>query len=83
MNAFQTIVLSKDRKYKEYFFTLYSGQDEISVNSDDLHYFGIAVEYINHCTVKLKDGDKSRLVHCSPKIIKKPVVQNDQQTSLI
>lgn len=72
MNGYQTVVLNKDRKYKEYFFTLYSGKDEISINSDDLHFFGISVEYINHCTVKLKSGDLTRLVHCSPKVIEKP-----------
>jgi len=72
MNGYQTVVLNKDRKYKEYFFTLYSGKDEISINSDDLHFFGISVEYVNHCTVKLKSGDLTRLVHCSPRVIEKP-----------
>ena len=82
MNGYQTVVLNKDRKYKEYIFTLYSGDDEFSINSDDLHFFGISVEYINHCTVKLKDGDKSRIVHCAPKVIKKAIVQV-QQLSVI
>jgi len=83
MNGYQTVVLNKDRKYKEYFFTLYQGENEISINSDDLHYFGISVEYINHCTVKLKDGDKTRLVHCSPKIIKKPQIKQGSQLDVI
>lgn len=75
MNGYQTVVLNKDRKYKEYFFTLYSGKDEISINSDDLHFFGISVEYVNHCTVKLKSGDLTRVVHCSPRVIEKPQIQ--------
>jgi len=83
MNGYQTVVLNKDRKYKEYFFTLYQGENEISINSDDLHYFGISVEYINHCTVKLKDGDKTRLVHCSPKVISKPVKHDNSQIETI
>ena len=80
MNGFQTVVLNKDRKYREYFFTLYQGKDEISINSDDLHFFGISVEYINHCKVKLKDGKKSRFVYCSPKIISKSENNNDFQS---
>jgi len=76
MNGYQTVVLNKDRKYKEYFFTLYSGSDEISINSDDLHFFGISVKYVNHCTVKLRSGDLTRVVHCSPRIISKPQKQS-------
>jgi zona occludens toxin len=80
MNGYQTVVLNKDRKYKEYFFTLYQDDVEISINSDDLFFFGISVEYINHCTVKLKDGNKTRLVHCSPTIIQKPVKQQSDNS---
>ncbi len=82
MTGYQTVVLNKDRKYKEYIFKLVSGNDEISINSMDLHYFGISVEYINHCTVKLVDGDLTRFVHCSPKIINnKPIVNNELEST--
>lgn len=78
MTGYQTVVLNKDRKYKEYFFTLYANEKEISINSDDLHFFGISVEYVNHCTVKLKDGDKTRLVHCSPRYVKEAKKENNE-----
>lgn len=72
MTGYQTVFLNADRKYKEYFFSLTSGDDEILMNSNDLYYFGISVEFINDCTVKLVDGDLTRLVRCSPKIVEKP-----------
>ncbi|MGL1956084.1 MAG: zona occludens toxin-like protein [Colwellia sp.] len=80
MTGYQTVLLNKDRVYKEYFFSLISQQNEISLNSNDLYYFGISVEFINDCTVKLVSGDLTRLVHCSPKIIKKPISEQDSQS---
>jgi zona occludens toxin len=70
MTGYQTVFLNKDKKYKEYFFSLISGKDEILMNSNDLYYFGISVEFVNDCTVNLIDGDKKLLVRCSPKINK-------------
>jgi len=83
MTGYQTVVLNKDRKYKEFIFQLFSGDNEISINSNDLYYFGITVEFINDCTVKLIDGDLSRIVRCSPRIIKKPIVEQKQQQKSI
>ncbi len=86
MNGYQSVFIARANKnieYKEYIFTLFSGEDEISINSDDLKYFGISVEFINQCTVKLKNGDLSRLVYCSPKIINKSVAQHERQLDVI
>jgi zona occludens toxin len=76
--GYQTVYLNKDRKYKEFIFTLISGKDEISMNSNDLYYFGIDVHFINNCTVKLIDGDLSKIVHCSPKIVKKTEITKSE-----
>ncbi len=73
--GYQTVILNKDRKYKEYFFELTSGDNKISMNSNDLYYFGIQVEFVNECTVKLIDDELSKLVRCPPKIIEKPQIE--------
>lgn len=67
MTGYQTVFLNKDRKYKEYFFELSKGEQKILMNSNDLYYFGINVEFVNECTVKLIDDDLTKLVRCSPK----------------
>lgn len=70
------VVLNRDKKYKEYFFTLVDGQNEISINSTDLQYFGIKIHFINECAVRLSSGKRQRVVYCTPKTIPKPVKKN-------
>lgn len=71
------VVLNKDKKYKEYFFTLKEQQNEIAINSTDLQYFGIKVHFINECAVELSSGQRKRVVYCTPKTIDKPVEQSN------
>jgi zona occludens toxin len=68
-NGHLNVIMNKTKKYKEYFFTLVSGQNEYSVNDTDLQYFGIKVHYINECAVELSSGNKKLIVYCSPKTI--------------
>lgn len=71
------VVLNKDKKYKEYFFTLKEQNNEIAINSTDLQYFGIKVHFINECAVELSSGQRKRVVYCTPKTIDKPVEQSN------
>jgi len=72
-NGYVDVVLNKSKKYKEYFFTLIQGKNEIAINDTDLQYFGIKVHFINECVVKLISGELSRIVYCAPKIVQKPI----------
>jgi len=85
MNGYQIVSLNKDKRYKEYFFYLHQNNNLISINSSDLFYFGITVEFINDCTVKLVDGNLSRIVRCSPRTVPKPIkeTQSDSRPSLL
>ncbi len=68
------VVLNKDKKYKEYFFTLKQQKNEFAINSTDLQYFGIKVHFINECAVELSSGERKRIVYCTPKVIE-PVIK--------
>jgi len=70
--GYQDVILNKNKKYKEYFFTLTLEEDEFSLNDSDLQYFGIKVHYINECVVELSSGKYTKLVYCTPKTIHKP-----------
>jgi len=72
-NGYQDVILNKNKKYKEYFFTLTLDEDEFSLNDSDLQYFGIKVHYINECVVELSSGKRRKLVYCTPKTIQKPL----------
>lgn len=67
------VVLNRDKKYKEYFFMLTQGKNEIAINSTDLQYFGIKVHFINECAVRLSSGEKKRVVYCPPKNVSSPI----------
>ncbi len=69
LTGYVDVILNKDRRYKQYFFTMTAGEDEISINSRDLYYFGYDVTFINECMVELKKGNSTKHVSCPPKII--------------
>lgn len=75
------VVLNKDKKYKEYFFTLTEQQNEIAINSTDLQFFGIKVHYINECAVELSRGKKKRIVYCTPRTINSTPTNNSTAQS--
>jgi hypothetical protein len=71
-------VLNKDKKYKQYFFVMTAGDDQISINNHDLYYFGYEVAFINECMVKLKKDEQFKIVTCQPKKIEEPVKESEQ-----
>jgi zona occludens toxin len=77
MTGYQDVVLNKDKKYKQYFFVMTAGDDQISINNHDLYYFGYEVMFINECTVKLKRDNRFKVVTCLPKLIT-PVVKEEE-----
>jgi zona occludens toxin len=81
MTGYQDVILNKDKKYKQYFFVMTAGEDQISINNHDLYYFGYKVFFINDCLVKIKRKDRIKLVTCLPKIIT-PIVSNNEVSNL-
>ena len=77
------VVLNKDKKYKEYFFTLKDKQNEIALNSTDLQYFGIKVHFINECAVELSSGKRKRIVYCTPKFIDNTPIDNTPSSNRV
>jgi zona occludens toxin len=75
MTGYQTVYLNSDRRYKEYFFSLRSGKDEILMDSNDMYYFGFTIEYVNDCTINLRDGNSMLVVRCTPTISKPPIIE--------
>lgn len=80
-NGFVGVTLNKDKKYKQYLFTLKLKGDEFSLSDSDLQYFGIKVHYINECAVELSSGKRKRVVYCPPKIKSKTDAR--QKSSLV
>lgn len=78
LTGYQDVVLNKDKRYKQYFFVMTTGDDQISINNHDLYYFGYEVSFINECMVKLKKDKQFRLVTCEPRVIQKPKVEREE-----
>lgn len=77
LTGYQDVVLNKDKKYKQYFFVMTAGNDEISINNHDLYYFGYDVSFINECMVKLKKDEQFKIVTCQPRKIEKSIIEQE------
>ncbi|WP_281556538.1 zonular occludens toxin domain-containing protein [Thalassomonas sp. RHCl1] len=60
-------ITDNNQKYREYFFTMRVGHQDVYVNQDDLRNFGFKVSFINQCMVRLKKGEFFKLVTCNPR----------------
>ena len=78
LTGYQDVMLNKDKRYKQYFFVMTAGDDQISINNHDLYYFGYDVSFINECMVKLKKDNQFKIVTCEPRIIEKPIKESEQ-----
>jgi zona occludens toxin len=81
LTGYQDVVLNKDKKYKQYFFVMTAGDDQISINNHDLYYFGYEVTFINDCMVKLKRKDRFKIVTCLPKLITPDVIEKENMVA--
>lgn len=80
LTGYQDVVLNKDKRYKQFFFVMTVGDDQVSINNHDLYYFGYEVSFINECMVKLKKEKQFQVVTCEPRIIKEDIQKQEQQS---
>lgn len=66
MSGYTEVILNKQKRFKDYLFVVYKGDDEYYLDTSDMRFFDFEVRFVNPCKVEIKQGDYSRFVYCPP-----------------
>jgi zona occludens toxin len=76
-NGYVDIKITNSKRDREYLFTLLKGREEYLIDGDNLKSMGFLIRFIDECSVKIVNGDNSRIVYCPPRKLLPPIQYNE------